>query len=226
VVGSYWLALSFIGGAPLARHMLPAVPLIALLCVNTLRRRVPAWPALVALIVAVRAASLFINPPYSFAPEDNLAYRDFVVLHEHAAQFLESTQRRPPLLEGQGLRVLTAWPATNELDLPWEGYVQSPIPTVAMEDFTPQNLITARQRGGFDYALVFSTKYYPPHPLPMPKFWQRAQSEYFGFHRDATPAEAAQILGGEMIFQEYRGGQWAAVIEMPVIRNAALRAPQ
>ena len=41
-----------------------------------------------------------LNPPYEFAPEDNLAYRDYILLHQQAEEFVEA---RYPMA-----RVLTA----------------------------------------------------------------------------------------------------------------------
>ena len=111
---------SILGGALLTRYLLPLYPLMILLCVNTFRRRFRQWPALVALSAAGFVAGLFVNPPYRFAPEDNLAYRDVILLHQTAiAQILE---RYPHSI------VLTAWPATDELSKPELGYVSAADP--------------------------------------------------------------------------------------------------
>ena len=219
VIAAYWLAMSLIGGAVLARYLLPAIPLIIIVCASTVRRRVRGWPALIALIVAIFVLGLFVNPPYVFAPEDNLAYRDYVELHQQAADFLQS--RYPHA------GVLTAWPASDELRHPWLGYVREPFRVVQIEDFTPETLqATANTEmlpaPAYDVALVFSTKYEPPRRLSVPRFWQRAQERWFGYHRDAQPLEAAQILGGRVVWEERRTGQWAAVIEMPQVREARL----
>ena len=215
VIAAYWLVLSFIGGAVLARYMLPAVPLMIIICVSTIRRRVRAWPVVIALVCAAFVGGLFSNPPYVFAPEDNLAYSDYVRLHQDAAAFLQ--QQEP------ASTILTAWPASDELSRPWLGYVNTPMSMTTVEDFTEAQLLAARNRS-FDVALVFSTKYEPPRKLPMPEFWQRAQERFFDYHRDASPQLAAEILRGEIVFQERRGGQWVAVIERASgTRNAHLR---
>jgi hypothetical protein len=206
VIAAYWLVMSFIGGAALARYMLPAVPLVIIICVSTIRRRVRTWPVVIALVCAAFVGGLFFNPPYVFAPEDNLAYSDYVRLHQDATAFLERQE--------SSSTVLTAWPASDELSRPWLGYMNAPMATIAIEDFAEAQLLAARSRS-FDVALVFSTKYEPPRKLPMPEFWQRAQAKFFGYHRDASPALAAEILHGEIVFQERRGGQWVAVIARP-----------
>ena len=45
--------------------------------------------------------------------------------------------------------------------------------------------------------------------------WRRSEAEdrrYFDFHRDLGPAEAARMLGGEVVWQGERNGEWAAVL--------------
>jgi len=201
---AYWLALSLIGGAELSRYLLPVLPLIIIISVSTIRRRVQQWPMALALICAAFVVGLVVNPPYIFAPEDNLAYRDFVELQQGAADFLTARDA--------GARVLTAWPATDELSKPWLGYVQKPLRVMQTENFSATELQAAAQNANFDVALVFSTKYEPPRRLWTPQFWKRAQVRFFGYHKDVSPAEAAQLLGGQIVFEKKRGGQWIAVI--------------
>ena len=68
------LLFSVLGGALLCRYLLPMYPLVLILAVSTFYRRVPYWQALALLSAAAFVAGLFINPPYGFAPEDNLSY--------------------------------------------------------------------------------------------------------------------------------------------------------
>ena len=208
VVAAYVVAMAIIGGAVLARYMLTAVPLVIIVAVSTLRRRLRHWPAAIAVVGVAFIAGWFWNPPYGFSPEDNLAYRDFIVLHQDGERFLEA---RYPMA-----RVLTAWPASDELRSPWLGYVTRPMQVVRIEDFSLDEVMSAADfRKNFDVALVFSTKYDPPHPLLQRwKAWEDLKSRFFGFHRDLPPAAAAQILGGHIVFTEERKGQWIAVIEM------------
>jgi hypothetical protein len=155
-----------------------------------------------------------VNPPYGFSPEDNLAYRDYILLHQRAESFLAA--RYP------GARVLTAWPASDELSRPYLGYVQKPMPVVRIEDFTAEELLSAADaRSRFDVALVFSTKYEPPHPMfELWKRWQQLKFQYFGYHRDLTPEAAAGVLGGKLVYVEPRHGQWVGVVEVQRIEEA------
>jgi hypothetical protein len=215
----YGGALSVIGGAVLARYMLPVVPLVILVCVSTIWRRLKLWPAMIVFVVLAFVQSLFVNPPYGFAPEDNLAYRDYIHLHQQADAFLVT--RYP------NARVLTAWPASGELTQSYLGYVEHPLPVaqiVQIEDFTAESLLSAEPkapdgrsegRSRFDVALVFSTKYQPPPNLfDRWQLWQQWKARYFGFHRDLTPEAAASLLGGKLVYVEYWRGQWVGIVQV------------
>ncbi len=208
VVKVYVIAMALIGGAVLARYMLPAVPLVIIVAISTLRRRLRYWPVAVAVVAVAFVAAWYWNPPYGFSPEDNLAYRDYIVLHQDGERFLEA---RYPMAHA-----LTAWPASDELTRPWLGYVTRPVQVVRIEDFSLEEVLSAADyRSHFEVALVFSTKYEPAHPLlERWKAWENLKRRFFGFHLDLPPAAAAQILGGRIVFSEERKGQWVAVIEM------------
>jgi hypothetical protein len=210
VLLAYLVFMSAVGGAVLARYMLPVVPLVILVVVSTLWRRARYWKWIVGAVAIAFAAGLFSNPPYGFSLEDNLAYRDYIVMHVEASRFL--AMRYP------GARVLTAWPASDELTRPWLGYVNvmQPFRVVRVEDFSaPQVQLAAAARDRFDVALAFSTKYEPPHPLLENwDAWQRVKERFFGYHRDLLPEEIAQRLGGTIPYRTEVNGQWVAVIAM------------
>ena len=114
--------------------------------------------ALAVFSAAAFVLGLFINPPYGFAPEDNLAYAHVVRLH--LAGIAQLNKRYP------GSTVLTAWPMTDELTRPELGYLKQPYEVYRLEDFTePQIARAAQQPEKYSTALVFSTKYDPPAPL-------------------------------------------------------------
>jgi hypothetical protein len=218
VIFAYVVTMALIGGAVLARYMLPAVPLVIILSVSTLWRRMIFWRGAIACVALAFVAGWFWNPHYGFSPEDNLAYRDYIVLHEDGERFLEA---RYPMA-----RVLTAWPASDELARPWLGYTTRPMQVVRIEDFSLDEVISAAEfRSNYEVALVFSTKYEPgPAPWDHWRTWIKLKSRYFGFHRDLPPAAAAQILGGRIVFSEEKKGQWIAVIEMERNEEARTRS--
>jgi hypothetical protein len=191
-------------------------PLILLICVNTRRRRLRIWWPLAALSAAAFLAGIWINPPYAFAPEDNLTYRDMIVLHQQAIHLIE---RRYPQAT-----VLTAWPATSELARPEIGYTRHPIKTTPIQNFSlDQMQRAAADPGSYDTALIFSTKWEPPPgQVNLGKPNESADTRYFDFHHDLTPSEAAALLHGEIVWQARRKGEWAAVLRFPRIVDAAL----
>jgi 4-amino-4-deoxy-L-arabinose transferase-like glycosyltransferase len=177
------VALSVVGGAVLARYMLPVLPLVILIWVSTLWRRVPAWTLAVALVCAAFAYRSEVNPPYSFPWEENLAYRDFIVLHRDAAHFLEQNYA--------GARVLTTWPASDELRNPYYGYTSRPLRVFAVENFKRETLEQAAQnKSDYDAALLYTT------------------------HGGLEFEDALNVLGGRVVFREERKGQWIAVVEV------------
>jgi hypothetical protein len=206
VLIAYLVFMSSVGGAVLARYLLPVVPLVILTLVSTLWRRVRHWKLIVAAVAIAFVAGLYSNPPYGFSLEDNLAYRDYILLHAEAERVLE--------MRYSGARVLTAWPASDELTRPWIGYVSRPIRVLRVEDFsTPQIGAAAMVRDHFDVALVFSTKYKSAHALfENWDAWKRIKEKFFGYHRDLLPEDIAQRLHGAIEYHDERNGQWIAII--------------
>jgi 4-amino-4-deoxy-L-arabinose transferase-like glycosyltransferase len=204
LLAGYWIFFSVFGGALLTRYLLPAYPLVLVLCVAVWQRRLREWWLLAALSAAAFIAGLFINPPYRFAPEDNLAYRDMIVLQQQATAVI--VQRWPQAT------VLTAFPVSDELRKPELGYVRSPLQVLPIDNFSlPQMRLAAAEESSFDTALIFSTKYDPPS---VRNRGAATETRYFDFHRDLSPAEAAAILHATIVWQAQRNGQWAAVLRL------------
>jgi 4-amino-4-deoxy-L-arabinose transferase-like glycosyltransferase len=181
LVAAHVVALSVVGGAVLARYMLPVLPLVILVWVSTIRRRVPAWPLAVALVCAAFAYRCEVNPSYNFPWEENLAYRDFVLLHRDAARFLSENYPEA--------RVLTSWPATDELRNTYYGYTPRPLAVFPVESLKREDLEpAAAERARYDAALLYST------------------------HGGLGLEEAARLLDARVVFHEERKGQWVAVV--------------
>ena len=212
------LLFSVLGGALLTRYLLPMYPLVLLLAVAAVYRRVPYWQGLAVFSAAAFVLGLFVNPPYGFAPEDNLAYAHVVRLH--AAGIAQLTQRY------RGATVLTAWPMSDELTRPELGYLKQPWQVYRLEDFTPAQIVrAAAEPEKYSVALVFSTKYDPPAPLLSLGPLSAAMDErYFGLHHDLPPEEIAKELGGTLVWKQEDQGQWIALIRFD--RQGSLAAAQ
>jgi hypothetical protein len=200
------LFFSVLGGALLTRYLLPMYPLVLLIAVTAFYRRIPYWHGVAVFSAAAFVVGLFVNPPYGFAPEDNLAYEHVVRLHLDGIEQLE--HRYPSAV------VLTAWPMSDELTRPELGYVKQPWDVVRIEDFTAgQVQVAAQEAASYSAAVVFSTKYDPPPGIFTLGTRSRALEErFFGLHHDLRPETIAKMLGGEMVWKGEDEGMWVGVI--------------
>jgi 4-amino-4-deoxy-L-arabinose transferase-like glycosyltransferase len=210
-----WIAFSVLGGALLTRYLLPMYPLVLLVSVAVWQRHLHRWEWIAALSAAAFLAGIWINPPYAFAPEDNLTYRDMIVLHQRAVSLI--AQNWPQAT------VLTAWPAVSELERPEIGYTIFPIKAVAIQNFSREQIEAAAEMeaatpssGSYDTALLFSTKWAPPPgAVNLARGNTSADTRYFDFHQDVRPAEAAALLHGTVVWQASIRGEWVAVLRFP-----------
>jgi 4-amino-4-deoxy-L-arabinose transferase-like glycosyltransferase len=214
-----WLAFSVLGGALLTRYLLPIYPLILLLCVDTWRSRTHWWPAFAAVTAAAFISAWWLNPPTSFAPEDNLTYRDMIVVHQQAINYV--AEHYP------AATVLTAWPVAADLYNPYLGYVTTPIRAFSIEDFTrPQVLKAAAEPDRYDTAIVFTTHFLEPnfrrYLLTHPNSFRGRD---FATTRDLSPQEIALLLHGQVVQQFDRHGEWAAVLRFNRSYEARLAFP-
>jgi hypothetical protein len=217
VVLAQVVEFSIVGGALLARYMIPAIPLVVLPSVNVLRRYAPRWQWWIAGCAAAFLAALFFNPPWFISPEDNLTWTEFVRMHQQAARYVEGHYAED--------RIMTAWPASDELNRPFLGYVKRPLSVVRLENFTAGEILRAQQQPeSFDVVVAFSTKYEPPRGFfQYIPGWTAIQTRYFDFHQDLPPAAIARLLHGRIVWKDSSPGVWIAVIEIDKIRNAELK---
>jgi len=197
-----------LGGALLARYMAPLMMMPILLALASLRRRLAWWGAWAVVCGAVFLLTSFTQPPWGIAPEDNLTYAAFVRTHQQALGYIDAL---PP-----STRVMTAWPANDELSRTYLGYVKNSRESVELANFSaPEIERAARLRSEADVLFCFSSKY-EPVSAPMMRFgwWRHVQQKNFGYHDDLDPAEIAARLGGRVVYLAREGGEWAAVIEL------------
>jgi hypothetical protein len=210
------LLFSVLGGALLTRYLLPLYPLVLLVCVAAFWRRVPAWGGLVALAALAFCLGLFVNPPYRFAPDDNLSYTDSIWLQQQAIH--QAVHKYPDET------ILTAWPVSDELTKPELGYMRRPVSVVTIDNFSLPQIQRAAMLSGYTVGIIFSTKYDPPHlPFSLGPRNEQLDRRYFDFHRDLPPEAIASMLGGKVVWHAERKGQWAAVLHFDRPQEARLR---
>jgi 4-amino-4-deoxy-L-arabinose transferase-like glycosyltransferase len=206
LIAAYLLMLSVVGGAVLPRYLLPIFPVFFVASVElTWRLRRAVRRGVCAAAAAGFIAAWFINPAYPFAYENNLAYADFIRLHQEAAKFLAS---RPA-----GERILTAWPATDELSRPMLGYVARPLNTVPLEGFTEKDFEAIAARS-FDILYLYSRKWEPDNNwLSRVPVFGRAQERHFGYASQIRDEALVARYHLKLLRQFEQRGQWVRIYE-------------
>jgi 4-amino-4-deoxy-L-arabinose transferase-like glycosyltransferase len=204
LTAAYLVMLSLIGGAVLPRYLLPVFPplvLVAVILIWRLPR--PAARSIMVFAAGCFVWAWFLNPPYPFPFEDNLAYADFIRLHEQAAQLLEA--------QAGNRRILTAWPASDELARPFLGYVRQPLNVVALRGFGRhefQNVSPAL----FDCLYLYSRRWEPANNWLRSLPWlQRLQERYFEYQAQIPEQEVAARYHLKLLASFERRRQWVRI---------------
>jgi 4-amino-4-deoxy-L-arabinose transferase-like glycosyltransferase len=214
LVAAYLLLLSVVGGAVLPRYNLPLYPPLIILALSYIwRLRLPAAYACCLAAAACFVASWFLNPPYPFPFEDNLAYADFIRLHQQGAQFLASLSERSSGGHGSSPRILTAWPATNELETPDLGYVTQALHVVPVEGFAARDFESV-QPESFDVLYYYSRKWEPPSNWLTRSAWlEHLEARYFDYAPQLPESELQARFHLTRLARWERRGQWVAVYQ-------------
>jgi hypothetical protein len=204
VTAAFVLEHSVVGYVTLARYLLPVYPVVMLASLSAIASRVKWWPAVAAVAAMSFVAALF---PYTnwilFRRDDNLAYLDYVRLHQSAAEYLANRQKT---------NVMTVWPASSELSTPWLGYVKQPLATTEIESFTRPDVLRAVQNAP-DYILMFPRRTCKAvNPLLRARWWH---VDYFRATADPQPEEVAHLTDGRVTYDAQRHCDWIAVLEVP-----------
>jgi 4-amino-4-deoxy-L-arabinose transferase-like glycosyltransferase len=201
---AYLVLLSVVGGAVLPRYLLPIFPPLVLIAVILIWR----LPRAAARSIMVFTAGCFVwawflNPPYPFPFEDNLAYADFIRLHEQAAQFLEA--------QPGNRRILTAWPASDELARPLLGYVRQPLNVVALEGFGRHEFHSVSPES-LDCLYLYSRHWEPSNNWLTRFPWlQRLQQRYFEYQPQIPEQELAERYHLKLRASFERRRQWVRI---------------
>lgn len=198
------LAVSLLGGAVLERYLLPVLPLvyIAMAAAWTVTR---AWWMRLSQVAVMAGVPLclFVNPPYPFPFENNLAAVDFVRLHQRAAELLER--------EYAGRIITTAWPLSAALRRPEYGYVERRLQVREIPDFAASRL-RALDPARVDVFVVYSREWAPRWALWRPGWFGGLRERYWGWEPAVSAAELETRFGLCTVARFERRGQWIAVL--------------
>jgi hypothetical protein len=214
VAAAHVFTVTLLGGAVLERYLLPVMPILytAMVAGLTLLRKAPRLVCSAILLVGVAAGNR-INPFYPFPYEDNMAFSDFIRLHEEAAGFL--AQRFP------GARIATVWPMTAELLHPELGYVHRPLRIERLPDFSAATVAALDWRH-VDVLVVYSRRWDPSlnlmHWGPVERLWRH----FSGYVPDVTAKEAWNLARYPNQAHFETRGQWVDVYAKPGIGNGSV----
>lgn len=211
MIAAYVVAFSFLGGALLARYLLTAVILVIVLSIYATIRQWRYWWTLIPVASVAFIVGLVTPPPYHYAYDENLIYRDVIEVHRQAAAHL-SFERRP---------VITTWPASDELSKPSLGYVAATLPVVAIPDLSTESIKKAVAQCRDCPILFFPTQYEPPSSILRPgavlrrfRFWNDAQRHFGTRPAKLTPEIVAAEIGGQVTAYWQAGPAYAAVLRV------------
>ena len=201
------VAISVAGGAVLERYLLPVFPLcyaafaVALESVAP-RLRTPAT----AVFFLLSIAGIFVNPPYPFPLENNLAWVSFVDLEQQAAAFVETTY---PVST-----VATSFPMGGALRRAEFGFVHHDMRVLDMNDFTPASIEKLKTQNV--RALVYFNVLWDPSQFfsnyTVRSFLQR----YYGYQPQASVHDVERTLKAKLVREWERDGLTMQCFELPV----------
>jgi hypothetical protein len=194
--------ITVLGGAVLERYLLPALPVLYAafaVAIWNLPRKVRNLAALA--LTACLLAACFINPPYPFPMENNLAWTTFVTLDQQAAQYVEAAL--------PDATIASSFPVAGELRRPEMGYVTRPMHVLEINDFRAENL-SGKVRGHADALVAYSVMWDPLHTLNRPA-WKELLTRFYGYIQPAQIDEIPQLTGMREAFRICASGQCVIV---------------
>ncbi len=202
VAAAQLVAVTLLGGAVLDRYLLPVLPILyAAFAVATstysARRRLISNLALLAMLVG----GWFVNPPFPFPLENNLALVDFVDLQHEAAQYIESNF--------VGRRVASVWPFTAAIRNPDFGYVQERIPTKRTQALHIQDF-RAMELDESDIIVTYSRGQTPPAYILNNATVRSWFAPFIDLQPEAS-SEELRALGFYSRARWERKGQWIQI---------------
>jgi hypothetical protein len=207
VVLAHVLLVTFTGGAVLERYLLPVLPVLYSAMASGISHwRRPVRIVASAALLAGLAAGNWVNPFYPFPYENNLAFADFVRLHQSAAEYLAHYY--------PGTSIFTAWPLTLELSRPELGFVPRRIAIVSLPNFAPPTL-AAVSWDRIRIFVAFSRDWDPPvNPMrypPLLRFRERSYRQIANVPRD----ELHRLVPFPLAASFSRAGQWVDIYVNP-----------
>ena len=207
LAAAHIMAVTVLGGAVLERYLLPVLPIVytAMAAGILLFPLVPQRICAAVLLCGVAVAN-YINPPYPFPYENNLAFADFLKLQMDATEYVE---RWYPSAE-----ITTASPTVFELTRPELGFVKRRLAVQWIANFSPAVLDTV-DWSKVQVLLAFSRSWDPPfsfmHSPLVLQFWHR----FYGSMSNARLSDVRSRVPFPIEQHIERRGQWVDIYVHP-----------
>jgi hypothetical protein len=202
-LGAHVVMVSVLGGAELERYLLPVLPLLYIAMAAAWSTLRPLWRnAGLAAVAAGFLIGLFVNPPYPFPFENNLAMVDFVELHRDAAQYLEASYPNKT--------IYTAWPLTGALRDPAFGYVTKKLATFETSDFGYSTLNRLDPKG-VDVLVLYSRTWEPRWSVLQWPIVERFLRHFYLYEPQMDADQIRDHFGLVAIRQWTQRGQWIEI---------------
>jgi 4-amino-4-deoxy-L-arabinose transferase-like glycosyltransferase len=195
--------VSLLGGAELERYLLPVLPILYIAIAASLTALPRFWRNAGAVLLALGLfLGLFVNPPYPFPYENNLAVADFVELHHRAATYLEQFYAEQS--------IYTAWPLTAALRRPEFGYVHHGLKTVETSDLH-ESTLSRLDPAKVDVLVLYSRTWEPTWGVLRIEVVRDFLQRFYDYEPQMDAQQAREQLGLRQMIRYTRHGQWIAI---------------
>ena len=211
LVAAHVAMLTLLGGAILQRYLVPVLPILYAAMVAALWRcRGALRPVAIGVLLAGLAACNFLNPPYPFPYDDNLAFTDFLRLHQTAADWLDANF--------PDATVYTVWPVSAELSRPDLGFVRRPLHVRLMPQLTVDEL-RATDWNHVEILLAYSRSWDSPYTLAHLPWVARLRSRLSDYRPDPRLQEVRSHVPFPVTAHFERRGQWVDIFVNPAFSH-------
>ena len=202
LAAAHVLLVTVLGGAVLERYLVPVLSILYIGFAAAIWRLAPRWqiPAAASLAAALLLAN-FVNPPYPFPRENNLAFTDFVRLDAEAAQYLET--RFPKA------KIATMFPLASAYRRPEFGYVHHPLNIREIPDFRATNVAPLAREDVELFVLYSAT--WDPMGLMQNTTWTEFLKRYYDYEPPVDAGQMRVLLGAQPVARWTRHGQWVEI---------------
>jgi hypothetical protein len=202
LAAAHVLLVSALGGAVLERYLVPVLPVLYTAFAAAMWRYTAARRAISATALgAALLAANFVNPPYPFPWENNLAFTDFVRLDAEAAQYLEAHCSQA--------KIATMFPLAQALRRPDFGYVRHPLDVREIYNFSAAN-VSKLAHEDVEVVVLYSGVW-DPLGLMQNATWTAFLRRYYEYEPAVGPEEMRVLLNAQLVARWTRRGQWVEV---------------